>query len=236
MWDLSLSSVLHPIVDARTGHVIGHEALLRGPRGTRWESPQVLFDEAEHRGARAALETRARQLAVSRLADLPPEQVLFVNIDPIVPPAQPPIPAPPDRVVLAITETRSVVDDRSLLTQISAWRSQGHRIAIDDYGAGYMGLGALLAIQPDLVKIDRSIIGGIAQDAARRASVEAVVHVATAMGTLVVAEGVETPEEFWTVRACGVHYVQGYLFGKPSETPVLGPIELPEPWNSPPRG
>ena len=84
MWEITLRSVLQPIVDAESGQILGHEALLRGPEGTEWESPAALFAEAARRGASEALEMEARRLAVARLADLPENQALFINVDPIL--------------------------------------------------------------------------------------------------------------------------------------------------------
>ncbi len=227
VWRVPLHSVLHPIVQASSGQVIGHEALLRGPTSSAWESPAQLFAEADRQGDRVSLEQAARRLAVSRLPDLPSHQSLFVNIDPVVAPAVPPIPAPPDRVVLEIAETRPIGDDQALRSQIDAWRLQGHRIAIDDYGAGYMGVKTLLALEPDIVKIDQAVIRGLDHHPARRAAVEAIMHVTQAIGPiLVIAEGVETPEEFWALQDCGVDYMQGYLFGKPQESPIRDVVSV----------
>lgn len=227
MQGLSLRSVLQPIVDAHTGRILGHEALLRGPAHSAWESPAALFAEADRRSERQSLESEARRLAVARLPDLSANQLLFVNVDPVVPPSDPPIPAPPDRVVLEITETRSLVDDSALLDRIAAWRTQGHRIAIDDYGAGYMGLGAALAVRPDIVKIDRYVTVGAVADPLRQAAVEAVLNFCEKADAIVIAEGVETPEEYWLLRHLGVRYMQGYLFGRPADTPRGDWVTLP---------
>ncbi len=227
MWRIPVRSVLQPIVHASTGKVIGHEALLRGPAGSAWESPAALFADAQMTGETAALEGAARHLAVGRLGDLPPDQSLFINVDPILPQSTPPVVPPTDRIVLEIAETRSILEDANLISHIMAWRSQGYRIAVDDYGVGYMGVGAVLVIRPDIVKIDRLVIMGIHEDAARRAAVEAILHVTRAMGTLVIAEGVETIEEFHALQDCGVEYMQGYLFGKPQYEPAAGVVSLP---------
>ena len=76
-----LWSALQPIVDTDTGRVVAHEALLRGPQGTPWESPGALFAAAARLGHQVILEANARRLAIQRLSDLPSDQRLFVNID-----------------------------------------------------------------------------------------------------------------------------------------------------------
>lgn len=89
---------------------MGHEALLRRPAGSHWESPAALFAEAERRGERAILESEARRLALAQLGDLPDNQDLFINVDPIVFQSTPPIiPRTTERVILEVTETRSIL-------------------------------------------------------------------------------------------------------------------------------
>lgn len=174
------------------------------------------------------MEYQARRLAVERLSDLPPGADLFINIDPIIPPASPPIPAPPDRVVLEISESRSILDSADLMERILAWRRAGHRIAIDDYGAGYWGLGAALALRPDIVKIDRSVLVGAVTERVRQAAVQAVLYVCETLGAMVIAEGVETADEYELLKSLGVRYMQGWLWGHAQSAPNLGPMPLPD--------
>jgi EAL domain-containing protein (putative c-di-GMP-specific phosphodiesterase class I) len=169
----------------------------------------------------------ARRLAVARLDDLPDDQALFVNVDPVLPKSTPPIIPPIHRIVLEIAETRSILDNPQLLDHITTWRSQGYRIAIDDYGAGYMGLGAALTVRPDIVKIDRSVTAGVLTDRVRQAAIKSTLYVFDAAEAMVIAEGVETPEEYWLLRQLGVRYMQGFLFGRPQADPRPGPIKLP---------
>lgn len=86
-----LWSALQPIVALDSGYVVAHEALLRGPAGTDWESPAALFAAADRMGSRLVLEANARRMALRRLPDLPENQKLFINIDALSPeiPAMP---------------------------------------------------------------------------------------------------------------------------------------------------
>ncbi len=225
-----LWSALQPIIDTDTGRVVGHEALLRGPQGTAWESPAALFTAAARLGNQVLLEANARQLALRRLSDVPSPQRLFVNIDALVDdmPAAPGHPAIlPHRVVLEISERQPIVDNPSLWAQVCAWRESGFAIALDDYGTGFMGLGALLKLRPDLLKLDRVIVQFVDRDPIHRAAVKNMVDLGRDLEITVIAEGVETLDEFWALRACGVRYMQGYLLGRPQPAPVAGPVPLP---------
>ncbi len=225
-----LWSALQPIIDTDTGRVVGHEALLRGPQGTEWESPAMLFAAAAHLGHQVILEATARQLAMRRLSDLPSPQRLFVNIDAMVDdmPAAPGHPAVlPHRVVLEISERQPIVDNPALWSQVQAWREAGFAIALDDYGTGFMGLGALLKLRPNLLKLDRVIVQGVERDPIHRAAVKNMVALGHDLEITLIAEGVETLDEFWELRACGVRYMQGFLLGRPQRDPVVAAVPIP---------
>jgi len=95
-------------------------------------------------------------------------------------------------------------------------RDQGLRLAIDDAGAGYASLKHVIELEPDIIKVDRSIIDGLASDRARRSVVSAFVLLALEMGATVIAEGIETPADLEAVRDLGVDAAQGYLFARPT--------------------
>lgn len=220
---MDLHIVLQPIVDITNGDVIAHEALLRGPAGSPLESPARLFEEAERKGERRQLETQARRLAVSRLTDLPHHQRLFINVDA----RYPDIPAMPDhpaehaaRVTVEISERYPVMDNPLLINQVKRWRAMGHQIALDDYGAGYMGMGAVIALDPDLIKLDRVVIAEIDHDHRRRIMVSAMVNMARDLGIAVVAEGVETAGECAAIQEAGITLAQGYYLQRPDDIPT----------------
>ncbi len=229
-----LWSALQPIVDLQTGTVLAHEALLRGEPGTAWESPHALFEKATALGHRVTLEAIARDLSLRRLKDLPPTQKLFMNIDALSPdiPALPGhLEVDPRRVVLEISEQQPVLTNALLLEQVEGWRSAGHAIALDDYGAGYMGIGALLTLRPDVLKLDRVIIANLDQDSQRQIIVRHMVGMCQELGITLLAEGIETPQELVVVRELGVQVGQGFLLGKPAANPVTA-VFLPTDGNS----
>jgi EAL domain-containing protein (putative c-di-GMP-specific phosphodiesterase class I) len=96
-------------------------------------------------------------------------------------------------------------------------RARGARIAVDDAGAGYAGLNQVMRVQPDVIKLDRSLIEGVHSDSAKSALVEFFVMFARRVGAGVCTEGIETLDELRTLINLGVSYGQGFLLGRPSE-------------------
>ena len=216
--------VFQPIVALdESRRVIGYEALSRftvpPPR-----TPDRWFDEARGVGLDAELELRAITAALERLPGAAGCYVA-VNVSPAVL-VDPRIraqlaTADPRRIVLEITEHDLPVDAEALRATIASLRATGMRIAIDDVGAGYSGLSRLLAIAPDIIKLDMHIITGIARDLARQAMVTAAVSFSAAVGATLIAEGIEVAEDLEMLRGLGVAYGQGFLLGRPS------PLQLP---------
>jgi len=226
----SLWMALQPIVDMRSGAVVAHEALVRGAPGTWWETPAALFDWAREAGQEDLLEATCRRLAFGCVGRLPSHQQLWINVNlarigiPLDPGRRPVEAA---RVGLEVSESQPILDNPELTDQLTRWREAGYAIVLDDYGAGYMGPGALLTLRPHAVKVDRHLIAGIDRDRAKQRIVHALVYVASGLDTVLVAEGVETEAEWsWLVKA-GVRYGQGYLFGRPASDPVTRSVALP---------
>jgi EAL domain-containing protein (putative c-di-GMP-specific phosphodiesterase class I) len=107
---------------------------------------------------------------------------------------------------------------------IEAYRARGFTTAIDDFGAGYAGLGLLADLRPDMLKLDMALIRGIDQSAARRAIVAGVLGIADAIGVRCIAEGIETVAELQTLKEIGIRLCQGYLLARPA-TEVLPVID-----------
>ncbi|MEN0105736.1 MAG: EAL domain-containing protein, partial [Pseudomonas sp.] len=122
---------------------------------------------------------------------------------------------PPRRLVLEITEHAAVADYVRLEQALAPFRQRGVRLSIDDTGAGYASMRHILELSPDIIKLDMSITQGINNDFKRRALASSLIAFARETGSSVVAEGVETREELETLRALGVHKIQGYLLGRP---------------------
>ncbi len=128
---------------------------------------------------------------------------------------------PPARLVLEITESTLMGDERRTLDVLGRLRSVGVRIAIDDFGTGYSSLGYLSRLPVDEVKIDRSFVTGLPADAGSSSIVRLTVELARTFGLCVVAEGVETAEQLEHLAGLGCDVAQGYLIGRPVPAEAL---------------
>ena len=119
------------------------------------------------------------------------------------------------RVVLEITERAAIHDIKDARARVSDLRSMGFRIAIDDLGAGYAGLSSFASLEPEVVKLDMSLVRNAHTSEIRQRLIASMAALCVEMQMGVIAEGVETPEERDCVRRCGCNLQQGYLFAKP---------------------
>jgi EAL domain-containing protein (putative c-di-GMP-specific phosphodiesterase class I) len=103
-------------------------------------------------------------------------------------------------------------------------KALGVCIAIDDFGVGYASLGYLERFPIDTLKIDRSLVDGVAAEARKQRVVATVMALADTLGLTVVAEGIEVPEDAQELMALGCKYGQGFLYARPTEGPVLLPL------------
>jgi PAS domain S-box-containing protein len=220
-----LITAFQPIFAAADGALLGVEALTRF-LDDRGSGPEEWFRDAQSVGLGTELELLAVQAALERAVELPEDCYLSVNVSPLTcfaPCLSEMLDAaaiPADRVVLEITEHSSVTDYPALLAALRRLRERGVRIAVDDAGAGYASGRHIIQLLPDIIKIDRSIVGGIENDPARRALTAAVAHIANELKATLVAEGVETAAELAAIAALGVHAAQGYLLGRPTVNPT----------------
>ena len=109
---------------------------------------------------------------------------------------------------------------------VEAYRKLGFWTALDDFGAGYAGLGLLSRLQPDLIKIDMELLRDIHLSRAKQAIVAGIVGIARTLGIRVIGEGVESEQELVVLMAAGISLFQGYHFAKPAlmalaEVPML---------------
>jgi EAL domain-containing protein (putative c-di-GMP-specific phosphodiesterase class I) len=105
-------------------------------------------------------------------------------------------------------------------------RVLGIRLSIDDVGTGYSSLQTITEVEPDFIKIDLSLIKNIHRSLIKQELVHSLLHVAARIGARVIAEGIETEDEYRTLRRCGVRYGQGFWFARPAPPfPGLTPRE-----------
>jgi EAL domain-containing protein (putative c-di-GMP-specific phosphodiesterase class I) len=207
---------LQPIHRLDDGTPVGAEALARF-RGTVRRPPNLWFDEASEAGLGVDLELAAIAQAIAVLPYVPAGQYLSINASPscaLSPRLDPLLEAIGDRdVVLEITEHSRVEDYAALKARLRALRGRV-RIAIDDVGAGYAGLRHIIALEPDILKLDISLTRDVHRDPAKRALAVALVSFAAQIGARIVAEGIECSEERRVLRELGIINGQGWLFSR----------------------
>jgi EAL domain-containing protein (putative c-di-GMP-specific phosphodiesterase class I) len=211
-----------PIVRVSDRSVIAHEALVRSDEPALGD-PLALFEAAGSRARRRRLSRRIRGRLAAALPSLPgdvytnllPEDLedatLYDDVAGLAPFAS--------RVVLEITEQAPLDRVPDLSGRIARLRDRGYRFAVDDLGAGYSGHVNLAILEPEVVKLDMSLVRRVDREATRREVVRSTTRLCQRLGSLVVAEGVETPRERDALVELGCDALQGFLFARPSRVP-----------------
>jgi EAL domain-containing protein (putative c-di-GMP-specific phosphodiesterase class I) len=123
---------------------------------------------------------------------------------------------PHQNLMFEFTENERMEDVGHVQRIVQAYRELGFWTALDDFGAGYAGLGLLSRLQPNLIKIDMELLRDIHLSRAKQAIIAGVVGIARTLDIHVLAEGVESDEEIAVLRASGIALFQGYRFAKPA--------------------
>jgi EAL domain-containing protein (putative c-di-GMP-specific phosphodiesterase class I) len=211
-----LTPVFQPLVALATGQVSGYEALTRFKQPPK-RFPDQWFNLAARVGLGAALEAHAIKKALD-VPHRPQGTYLSLNLSPSTlraPEVQAVLPEDLTGLVIEVTEHELAADDARLAGDIADVRRRGGRVAVDDAGAGYAGLQQLMRVAPDLIKLDRSLVQNIHEDAAKQALVDSFVRFGRRTGAQVVAEGIETEDELRVLADLDVTYGQGYFLAKP---------------------
>src|SRR4051812_33077200 len=209
--------VFQPLVALSTGQVAGYEALARFPHPPA-RRPDEWFAVAQRVGLGPELEARALQ-AATEATDRPAGTFLTFNLSAsalMSDAAIAALPADLSDIVIEITENERVGDDDRLAQRLEPLRGRGARIAVDDAGAGYSGLQQVMRIQPDIIKLDRSLVANVDTDPAKAALIDSFVRFARRTGAQICAEGIETPEELKVLADLDVTYGQGFGLARPA--------------------
>jgi EAL domain-containing protein (putative c-di-GMP-specific phosphodiesterase class I) len=217
---LRLRALYQPVVDLRTGDVVGFEALARGPEGSSMETPGALFAAAAQRHAVSELDWACRIGAMRGALDagLPTSMQLFLNMEPSAMDAAVPSDALDASaglsITVEITERGLLADPAGLLRAVAHARGLGWRIAVDDVGADTASLALLPFLRPDVIKLDLRLVQEQA-DADSAMTVLAVAAESDRTGAVILAEGIETEAHADAAREMGATLGQGWLFGRP---------------------
>lgn len=212
--------VFQPIVDLNKGAVAGYEALARFD-GPLQATPDKWFAAAASAGLGPVIESRVVRAALHARKNLPVNCFLTVNVSPRALTTGPVM----DEFLrggelaglfVELTEEQAITDPEGMHRVLARLRDRGALIALDDAGSGYSGLQRLLALRPELMKLDRSLVDGIDKDEAKRACVEMLIVLASRLDSFLLAEGIEQPGELRELIKLGVPLAQGYLLAKPA--------------------
>jgi EAL domain-containing protein (putative c-di-GMP-specific phosphodiesterase class I) len=214
--------VYQPIVRLDTRETVALEALARFDT-TLFPTPVHAFTAAVQAGLGVELELLAVESALARVDQLGHPAWVAVNLsaEALLDPRATALLRPYGPAVgVEITEHTPVPDYGALVDVTEDLKAHGVHVAVDDAGAGFSSLRHVLQLRPTAIKLDIELIRGIDTDPVRQTLTRSVDLFAGSMGSVLVAEGVETEQECRTLRALGVRYGQGYLFGRPAEWPA----------------
>jgi EAL domain-containing protein (putative c-di-GMP-specific phosphodiesterase class I) len=216
----SLWIAYQPIVSWSRRSTFAWEALVRNEEPTL-RSPPDLFAAAERLGRVQELGRTVRDRVAQTLDRYPVPGLVFINLhameldDDSLLDADAPLSRHASKVVLEVTERAPLEQIPDATERVARLRSLGYRIAVDDLGAGYAGLTSFAHLEPEVVKVDMSLIRGIDRSPMKQKLLGSIVALCRDLGIEIIAEGIETPEERDALVRVGGDLCQGYLFARP---------------------
>jgi len=230
-----IAFAFQPIVDLTSGEIFAHEALVRGINGESAASVLAQIDASN----RYRFDQQCRQVAIAQAAELGLPGGLSINFMPnAVYRAEACLRStlkaaethdfPIERIIFETVESEDTAGQSHFVEVFKAYRRLGFRTAIDDFGSGYSGLSLLTEFQPDIVKLDMTLLRGIDTDRVRQRIVAGAMAICRDLGIDVIAEGIETREERDYLATQGVQLMQGYYFARPAlrALPAVAPAAL----------
>ena len=223
-FDLPITMAFQPIVDIRTGTAFAYEALVRGKDGqgaghvlaqvsadNRYAFDQLCRTTAIELAAGLNMASDGAHLSINFLpnAVYEPKACIRVTLAAAMRTG-----FPVNRIIFEFTEAEAM-DSHHILNILRSYRAMGFKTAIDDFGAGYSGLGLLSQFQPDIVKLDMALIRDIDTDKVKRTIVRNTLCMLRDLDIEPVCEGIETLAEHDVLRDFGVSLMQGYLLARP---------------------
>ncbi len=226
-----LTSLFQPIVSLIQKDIIGYEALIRSASDSPLHNPAVLFNTAERFNLSTKLEFSCRKNSIKSYAQFNLNKKLFLNVSPsallqsdfksgMTLKFLKKFDLNPKSVVIELTELQPVSNYKLIRNALTHYRDMGFEIALDDLGAGYSELKLWSELLPDYLKIDPHFIQGIYDDPVKLNFVRAIQNLASSLNCKIIAEGIETANDFKTIASLGIPYVQGYYIGRPTAFPL----------------
>ncbi|KPB04705.1 EAL domain-containing protein [Bacillus sp. CHD6a] len=221
-----ITLLAQPIMDVSKGGIKAWELLTRGPKGSLMENPLQLFSIAKQTNRLFMLELLILEKAFQLIYQCKMKEAIFINFTPTtlneieliekmlaLLKKYPEI--IPQNIAIEVTEQDSIDGLKNFERNIDALRNLGFQIAVDDTGAGYASFHTINKIMPDIIKIDRSVIQDIDKNMVKEKMLQGLLLIANETGSLVVAEGIERPEEVQILSKHKVDMAQGYFYARP---------------------
>lgn len=220
--DFDFTMAYQPIINITTRQIFGYEALVRGLNN---ESAFSIISKVNDDN-RYAFDQTCRIKAIALASKLGLDAILSINFLPnaIYKPercirttlaAAKEYHFPTDKIMFEFTESERIEDSSHIKGVVEYYRALGFMTAIDDFGAGYAGLGLLANFQTNIIKLDMELIRHIDKDLTRQSIVKHTLNIFRDLGVTPLAEGIETIEEMQWLQGLGIELMQGYLFAKP---------------------
>ncbi|HEO8420961.1 TPA: EAL domain-containing protein [Yersinia enterocolitica] len=223
----SINLLAQPIMDVETNKIHACEMLTRGPKGSALENPLQLFSLARQTRFLYDLEMIVLEKAFEQIQQTKWRHNIFINFTPVT------IGNPrfvkdiqnvirrfkgisPRKITIEITERDSFEGLEHFTNNLKVLRMLGFLIAVDDTGAGYASLNSISEIMPDIIKIDRSVIQNIDKNSVKESMLKGLLLIAKEVGSIVVAEGIESAEEASVLSKNKVDLAQGYFYARPT--------------------
>lgn len=236
-FDIPFTMAFQPILDLAQDRIWGYEALVRGKNGEGAGEVLAQVNEKNRYAFDQACRVTAIKLAGAKL-DRASDAMLSINFMPNAvyePKAciRATLGAASEakfnlrRLMFEFTENEEFEDVEHIKHIISEYKKMGFTSAIDDFGAGFSGLGLLAKFQTDLIKLDMELVRDIDSSPSRQAIVGGVMSMCKLMKMTVMAEGVETEAEARTLLQAGITLQQGYCFAKPQVETFISKADIP---------
>ncbi len=216
----SLCMVYQPITRYSTRTTWAYEALARTGE-TSLRGPADMISAADRLGLLHQLGRATREHIARAIPSISAERHMLINLDPRelddeeLYSEDAPLFKYAHRIVIELTERARLEDIARLTERVSALRKIGYRFAIDDLGAGYASLQTFVHLQPDIAKIDMSLVRDIDAQPTKQRIVRSIQSLCADMGIEMIAEGIETRAERDCIADLGIDLMQGYLFSRP---------------------
>lgn len=229
-----LEAHFQPILDFRTGDILGYEGLIRGPVDTTLRTPEELFRAATKHAQTLRLERLCRLTVLERYASLALPHKLFLNV-------RPQCLALPglsiagtldllrrlhltaDCIVIELTENLPFSDYATVRGALENYRRLGFEVAIDDLGEGFASFRLWSELRPEYVKADMHFVQGIERDPFKLQFLASIQQIARSSNALIIAEGIETAAELSVIRDLGIAFGQGFLISPAAARPLAKP-------------